>query len=337
VGSDTTFRDDQLPTFSDIDEAARHIGAACVVTPLLESSVINARVGGRVLVKAEGLQRTGSFKMRGAYNRMRLLNEDERGRGVVAYSSGNHGQAVAAAARQLGTTATVVMPADAPRTKADKTRALGAEVIFYDRQRDDRVAIGRRLAEERGLVLVPPFEDRYVIAGAGTVALEMVQQARAVGAELDALIACCSGGGLAAGSALTMRALVPQGEVLAAEPVGFDDTARSLAAGVRVTNDPSARSICDSVLAPTPGALTFAVNRTRLTGAVAVTDDEVIEAMRTAFRDLGLVAEPGGSVALAAVLSGRYPARGRTVGVTLSGSNIDLESALRWMGGSVPD
>jgi threonine dehydratase len=322
-----------LPTFADVEEAARHVGVACIVTPLLESAVINARVGGRLLVKAEGLQRTGSFKMRGAYNRMRLLTADERARGVVAYSSGNHGQAVAATARLLGTTATVVMPADAPKTKADKTRALGAEVLFYDRQRDDRVAIGRQLAEERGLVMVPPFEDRFVMAGAGTVALETVRQAEAMGAPLDAMIACCSGGGLAAGTALVMRALVPDGEVYAAEPVGFDDTARSLAAGHRVSNEPGLTSICDSVLAPTPGELTFEVNRRNLSGAVAVSDDEVIEAMRTAFRDLGLVAEPGGSVALAAVLSGRYPLEGRTVAVTLSGSNIDLQSALRWMGG----
>ena len=321
-----------LPTFADIEDAARHIAAACIVTPLLESAVINARVGGRVLVKAEGLQRTGSFKMRGAYNRMRLLSADELARGVVAYSSGNHGQAVAATARLLGTTATVVMPADAPRTKAEKTRALGAEVVFYDRQRDDRVAIGRRLAEERGLTMVPPFENRFVMAGAGTVALETVRQAEAMGASIDALIACCSGGGLAAGCGLVMRALVPHGEMFAAEPVGFDDTARSLAAGHRVSNAPGAISICDSVLAPTPGELTFEINREHLTGALSVTDDEVIEAMRTAFRDLGLVAEPGGSVALAAVLAGRLPLEGRTVAVTLSGSNIDLASALRWMG-----
>lgn len=320
-----------LPSFADIEEAARHIGAACIVTPLLESPVINDRIGGRLLVKAEGIQRTGSFKMRGAYNRMRLLTADERARGVVAYSSGNHGQAVAACARLLGTTATVVMPADVPRTKVDKTRAWGAEVVFYDRQKDDRVAIGKRLAAERGLTLVPPFEDRYVMAGAGTVALETVQQARAMGATLDAMIACCSGGGLAAGTGLVMRTLVPGAEVLAAEPAGFDDTARSLAAGARVGNAPGLTSICDSVLAPMPGELTFEVNRVHLTGAVAVTDAEVVEAMRTAFRDLGLVAEPGGSVALAAVLTGRYDARGRTVAVTLSGSNVDLESAMRWM------
>ncbi len=320
-----------LPTFADIEEAARHIGAACIVTPLLESPVINDRIGGRLLVKAEGIQRTGSFKMRGAYNRMRLLTADERARGVVAYSSGNHGQAVAACARLLGTTATVVMPADVPRTKVDKTRAWGAEIVFYDRQKDDRVAIGKRLAAERGLVLVPPFEDRYVMAGAGTVALETVQQARAAGATLDAMIACCSGGGLAAGTGLVMRTLVPAADVFAAEPVGFDDTARSLAAGERVSNTPGLTSICDSVLAPMPGELTFEVNRVHLTGALAVSDTEVIDAMRTAFRDLGVVAEPGGSVAMAAVLSGRYDARGRTVAVTLSGSNVDLDAALRWM------
>lgn len=327
-----TIAQQDLPTFADVSDAARHIGAACIVTPLLESPVLNARVGGRLLVKAEGLQRTGSFKMRGAYNRMRLLSADERRRGVVAYSSGNHGQAVAAAARMLGTTATVVMPSDVPHVKAEKTRALGAEVLFYDRQRDDRVAIGNRLAEERGLVMVPPFEDRFVMAGAGTVALEMVQQADAMGAPIDILVACCSGGGLTAGSALVMRELRPDGEVYAAEPEGFDDTARSLAAGHRVQNEPGRSSICDSVLAVTPGALTFAVNRERLTGALVVSDAEVIDAMRVAFRELGLVAEPGGAVALAAILSGRLALGGRTVAVTLSGSNIDLQSALRWMG-----
>lgn len=320
-----------LPTFADIEDAARHVGEACIVTPLLESAVINARVGGRLLVKAEGLQRTGSFKMRGAWNRMRRLTPDELSRGVVAYSSGNHGQAVAACARRLGTSAVVVMPADVPRTKAEKTRAFGAEVLFYDRQREDRVAIAKRLMEERGLVMVPPFEDRWVMAGAGTVALETVRQAEAMGVTLDAMIACCSGGGLAAGTALVIRTLLPNAQVLAAEPADFDDTARSLAAGHRVSNAPGLTSICDSVMAPTPGELTFEINRRYLTGAVAVTDAEVIEAMRTAFRDLGLVAEPGGSVALASVLTGRFPLDGRTVAVTLSGSNVDLASALQWM------
>ena len=329
--SDAVISPELLPTFADIEDAARHVGEACIVTPLLESAVINARVGGRLLVKAEGLQRTGSFKMRGAWNRMRRLTPDELSRGVVAYSSGNHGQAVAACARRLGTSAVVVMPADVPRTKAEKTRAFGAEVLFYDRQREDRVAIAKRLMEERGLVMVPPFEDRWVMAGAGTVALETVRQAEAMGVTLDAMIACCSGGGLAAGTALVIRTLLPNAQVLAAEPADFDDTARSLAAGHRVSNAPGPTSICDSVMAPTPGELTFEINRRYLTGAVAVTDAEVIEAMRTAFRDLGLVAEPGGSVALASVLTGRFPLDGRTVAVTLSGSNVDLASALQWM------
>ena len=329
--SDAVISPELLPTFADIEDAARHVGEACIVTPLLESEVINARVGGRLLVKAEGLQRTGSFKMRGAWNRMRRLTPDELSRGVVAYSSGNHGQAVAACARRLGTSAVVVMPADVPRTKAEKTRAFGAEVLFYDRQREDRVAIAKRLMEERGLVMVPPFEDRWVMAGAGTVALETVRQAEAMGVTLDAMIACCSGGGLAAGTALVIRTLLPDAQVLAAEPADFDDTARSLAAGHRVSNAPGLTSICDSVMAPTPGELTFEINRRYLTGAVAVTDAEVIEAMRTAFRDLGLVAEPGGSVALASVLTGRFPLDGRTVAVTLSGSNVDLASALQWM------
>ena len=319
------------PAFADIESAAHRIAPVCVVTPLLESPVVNERVGGRVLIKAEGLQRTGSFKIRGAYNCIAQLSESERECGVVAYSSGNHGQAVAAAARLLGTTAVVVMPADAPQAKIVKTRAFGAEVVLYDRYREDRAAISERLAAERGLVLVPPYDDRRIIAGAGTVGREIVMQTLEMDVRLDALLVCCSGGGLTAGCALALQAMSPQTAVIAVEPVGLDDTGRSLAAGMRMSNDSSARSICDALLVPTPGVLTFAINCSLLSGAVAVADDEAVEAMATAFREFGLVVEPSGVIALAAILSGRYDARDKTVAVTLTGSNVDLSTAMRLM------
>ena len=319
------------PNFTEIEEAAGRIAAACVVTPLLESSLLNARLGGRILVKAEGLQRTGSFKMRGAFNRMSQLTDEERRRGVVAYSSGNHAQAVAAAARALGTTAVIVMPADAPHGKIEKTKAYGGEVVLYDRYREDRAAIGEKLARERGLMLVPPYEDRRILAGAGTLGREVAAQSKAMGASLDTLLVGCSGGGLIAGCALAMEVMSPGTAVMAVEPAGFDDTGRSLASGTRVANDPEARSICDSLLAPTPGELTFTVNQRLLKGALAVTDAEALEGLKVAFRDFGLVAEPGGVLPLAAVVTGRYDACGKTVAVVLSGSNVDLDAFAEWI------
>ena len=316
----------KAPVFEDILEAAGRIRSVCIVTPLLESHPLNERIGGRLLVKAEGLQRTGSFKLRGAYNRMSRLTEEELRRGVVAYSSGNHGQAVAAAARLLGTTAVIIMPEDTPRTKVDKTLSHGAEVVHYDRYREDRAAIGREVASSRGRVLIPPFEDPHVIAGAGTLGREIVMQASELGVDLDALLVCCSGGGLTAGCAIAVETMSPATQVYAVEPVAFDDTARSLAAGTRVTNDPAARSICDAVQSPTPGELTFSINRRLLAGALTVTDEEVVDAMMVAARELGLVVEPGGAVALAAVLSRRLDPGGRTVAVTLSGSNVTIGS-----------
>jgi threonine dehydratase len=311
------------PDADDIEAATARIAAACVVTPLLQSAELNARVGGRVLLKAEGLQRTGSFKLRGAYNRLAQLTAAQRDAGVVAYSSGNHAQAVACAAALVGTTAVIVMPADAPVRKIARTRAYGADVVLYDRTREDRAAIAAGLAAARGLTLVPPFEDRDVIAGQGTLAREIARQARQAASAPDALLVCCSGGGLVAGCAIAMQALLPDCAVYAVEPAGFDDTARSLAAGQRLSNAADARSICDALLVTTPGALTFAINRDRLAGALVVTDTQVEAAMRFAFADLGLVVEPGGAVALAAVLTGSFDARGRTVAVTLTGRNVD--------------
>lgn len=320
----------QAPDFAEIEQAAERIRGVLRETPLLESERLNRRLGGRLLVKAEGLQQTGSFKPRGAWNRLSLLTPEERERGVATFSSGNHGQAVAWAAQRLGVRrAVIVMPSDAPAKKVEATRGWGGEVRLYDRLREDREALGRALAEEQGLVLVPPYDDRRVVAGAGTLGREVAKQAEAMDARPDLLLVNCSGGGLTAGCALAWEALLPDARVWAVEPQGFDDTARSLAAGTRVANPPEARSICDSVLAPTPGVLTFAINAPRLGGAAAVSDDEALEAMGVAFAEFGLVVEPGGAISLAAVLTGRVALEGRCVAVVLSGANVDADLFVR--------
>jgi threonine dehydratase len=309
-------------TFPDVEAAARRIAGQAVVTPLIESPALNERLGCRVLMKAETLQRVGAFKFRGAYNRLVQLTPEERTRGVVAFSSGNHAQGVAEAARLLGMKAAIVMPGDAPGPKIDNTRRLGGEVILYDRWTEDREAICARVAAERGATVVPSFDDAGVIAGQGTVGLEIGADAKALGLKLDAVYVPASGGGLAAGIGL---ALDPQTALYTAEPATMDDHARSLAAGERLANDPKARSICDALLAPMPGKITFALNRTRLSGGVTATDDEALRAMAFAYDVLKLVVEPGGAVALAALLAGRIDAKGRTVGVVLSGGNVSPE------------
>jgi threonine dehydratase len=315
----------RLPEFEDVRAAAVRIAGHARRTPLLWDTPLDGRCGGTILLKLETLQHTGSFKFRGAYNRLTQLDPAQRAAGVVAFSSGNHAQGVAAAARLLGVPATIVMPADAPRVKLQNTIALGAEVITYDRLRESREALAARLAAERGAVLVPSFDDPEIIAGQGTVGLEIAEQAAALGVRLDDVIVCTSGGGLVAGTALAIRALSPATRVWTAEPEGHDDHRRSLASGRRETNAPGTRSICDALLAPEPGVLTFEINRRLLAGGVAVSDAEVRGAIAYAARTLKLVVEPGGAVALAAVLAGRIDPRGRAVAVVLSGGNIDDE------------
>jgi threonine dehydratase len=315
-----------LPTIDDIRAAAERIRGKAVLTPLLESPALNARIGGRLLVKAETLQRTGSFKFRGAYNTLVQFDARQRKSGVVTYSSGNHAQGVAAAAQLLGIPAIIVMPADAPAIKIANTKGYGAEVVLYDRYKEIREDVGGAIARERGATIVAPYDEPQVIAGQGTAGLEIAAQARALGATLDAAIVCCGGGGLTAGCATALAAESPSTAVFIAEPEGFDDTRRSLIAGERVSNDPKARSICDALLAPTPGVLTFAINRRLLKGGFAVSDAEVRRAMAIAFADLKLVVEPGGAAALAAVLSGKFPIGGKTVAVTASGGNVDRET-----------
>ena len=308
-----------LPTFADVAAAAERLARVVRATPLLESEALNALVGGRVLLKAEPLQHTGSFKLRGAYNAI----SQSAAPAVVAYSSGNHAQGVARAARLLGRQATVVMPSDAPAIKIANTRADGAEVRLYDRHRESREAIGAEIAARTGAVLIRPYDDPQIIAGQGTVGLELAEQARAAGAIPDAALIPCGGGGLIAGCSLALAELCPGIAIHAVEPAAFDDTRRSLAAGARVGNPEGGRSICDALLVPTPGELTFALNRHLLAGGLVASDAEVRRALAFAFAHLKLVVEPGGAVALAALLAGAFDARGRTVAVVLSGGNVD--------------
>jgi threonine dehydratase len=312
-----------MPSFADVRAAAARLAGHAQRTPLLTGTPLDAKVGGRVLLKLETLQHTGSFKFRGAWNRLTQLNAAQRKAGVVAFSSGNHAQGVAAAARQLGIPATIVMPGDAPAVKLRNTQTLGATVVLYDRQRESREEIAAKIAVERGAVLVPSFDDPDIIAGQGTVGLEILEQAAAMGIGVDDVVACCSGGGLVAGIALAVTALSPTTRIWCAEPAGFDDYRRSLAAGQRLRNEPGAHSICDALLAPMPGELTFAINAELLSGGLAVTDDEVRAAIGYAARTLKLIVEPGGAVALASVMSGRLETHGRTVAVVLSGGNIE--------------
>ncbi|MCP1336123.1 threonine ammonia-lyase [Futiania mangrovi] len=321
-----------LPTFADIADAARALEGHAVRTPLIEADLLNAEAGRRILVKAEALQRTGSFKFRGAYNRIRLIPEADRTKGVIAYSSGNHAQGVALAARLLGAPATIIMPADAPALKKANTEAYGATVVTYDRWNESREEIGERLVAETGATLVRPYDDRHVIAGQGTSGLEIAEECAARGIRPDAVLVCCGGGGLTSGIVLALAKRMPGVPVYAVEPAGFDDWRRSLEAGARVANDPSARSICDAIVTPTPGEITWAISATRLAGAVAVSDAEAEDAMRVAFRRLKLVVEPGGAVALAAALSDRLPGNPRTVVAVASGGNVDADLYARVIG-----
>jgi len=303
--------------------AAERLRGHIIRTPMLRHPLLDELTGGVVLVKPEPLQRTGSFKLRGATNAALLLAPAARPGGIATHSSGNHGQAIACAAARLGIPAVIAMPADAPSIKVENTRRWGAEVVFFDRGTTDREALSARLAAERGATAVPPFDHPDVIAGQGTLALELAEDAAAAGLTLEALAVCTGGGGLIAGCALALEAAAPAAEIWAVEPEGWDDTARSLAAGERLANDGAGEGLCDALLSMRPGALTFPINRRRLAGGVVVTPAEVFRAMRFAFEHLKIVVEPGGAVALAAVLAGRVSARGRVTGVVLSGGNVD--------------
>jgi threonine dehydratase len=315
------------PGIADVRDAAERLRGVAVRTPLLHAEALSEVLGCRLYVKAEPLQRTGSFKFRGAYNRVSRLERAALTRGVVAYSSGNHAQAVAAAARLMAAPAVIVMPRDAPAIKIAGTRRWGAEIVLYDRQRDDREAIGGRLAAERGMTLVKPFDEPLVIAGQGTIGLEIAADCRALGVTPDIVVVPAGGGGLIAGTALALEAEAPTAKVYAAEPEGWHDHALSLAAGRPLpAPDPTVRTVCDALLAAAPGELTFALNRRLLAGGVAVSDAEVFRAIAGAFRDLKLVIEPGGAAALAAVLANRPAVAGRTVVAVASGGNVDPDT-----------
>jgi threonine dehydratase len=310
-------------TAHDIETAAGRIAGIAVRTPLIRSPLLDERVGASVYLKAETLQRMGSFKFRGAYNRCAAISADRRGAGVVAYSSGNHAQGVAAAAKLLGMPAVIVMPSDAPRPKRERTAALGAEVVLYDRNSEDRTAIAHAIADKRGAIVVPPFDDPMVIAGQGTIGREIVQDLHALGLTPDVVIVGASGGGLAAGISLAVKSAVPGADFYTAEPEGFDDTLRSFASGHRERNPRLSGTICDALMTNTPGELTFPITQRLIGKGVTATDREVEEAVAFAWRELKLVVEPGGAIGLAALLAGRPDVKGKVVVAILSGGNVD--------------
>jgi threonine dehydratase len=312
-------------TPADIDAAAKVIAPYAVRTPLLWHPVLNDRIGTKVFLKPELLQRTGSFKFRGAFNKLSSIPQDKRSGGVVAFSSGNHAQGVAAAAQILKMQATIVMPADSPALKRERTKSYGAEVVLYDRDREDREAIARGIADKRGATLVKPYDDPMIMAGQGTAGLEIAQDMAALGVAPDIVVAPASGGGLIGGIATAVKAKFPQAQVIVAEPKDYDDHGLSLRAGKRERHHAKARTICDALMAETPGEITFAVNSKLLAGGVIASDEEVGAAMAFAFRELKLVVEPGGAVGLAALLCGRLDVRGKTVVIVLSGGNVDAE------------
>jgi threonine dehydratase len=313
----------QIPSIADVLQARERLKGHAVVTPLIESPTLNALSRGRVLIKAECLQRTGSFKFRGAWNCISRLAPDKAKGGVVAYSSGNHAQGVAAAAQMMKLPALIVMPEDTPEIKKANTRAYGAEIVTYNRNREDREEIANGIARERGAVIVPPFEHAEIIAGQGTSGLEAIEQAAERDARLDAVLIPAGGGGLTAGNTLAFSAKSPATEIHTVEPEGFDDHARSLKSGKRERNARASGSICDALLSPAPGELTFAINQPRLAQGLVVSEAEVKRAMVFAFEHLKLVIEPGGAVGLAAVLAGKIPTQGRSIAVIASGGNVD--------------
>lgn len=308
-----------------VEAAAVRLEGVAVRTPVLDSPVLDAATGGSVFLKAECLQRTGSFKIRGAYNLLSQLTPEQAGRGVVAWSSGNHAQGVACAAGLLGIRAAIVMPQDAPRIKRENTERLGGEIVSYDRRTGDREAIARQLASERRAAVVPSYDHEDIIAGQGTAGLELADELQSRSVQPDQVLICCGGGGLTAGCVLALHAAFPGCRVFAVEPEAFDDTARSLSSGKRETNRPGAESICDALQTPSPGEITFAINRAHGVSVLLVSDREVRLAMRFALDVFGIVLEPGGAVALAAVLAGKVDTKDRTTAAILSGGNVDAE------------
>ena len=314
----------KLPTFEDVTQAADRLAGHANPTPLLRHTLLDKISGQSLYIKNETAQKSGAFKYRGAYSRLSLLNADARKAGVVAFSSGNHAQGVALAAKELGMSATIVMPNTAPQAKKQGTLSHGAKIVEYDPVTTKREELGAQIARDEGRTLVKPFDDRFVIAGQGTCGLEILQQANGMSVSLDALITPMGGGGLCAGINLAVRALSPKTKTYGAEPIGYDDHARSLAAGKRISNTAAPLSLCDALMSPAPGEITFAINKTHLSGVFVMSDDACLLAMAVAQETLGVTLEPGGAIALAAILSRRTTIPlGSNVAIVLSGGNVD--------------
>jgi len=320
------------PTLKDIKDAAKAFHGAVTKTPVLENKDANKDIGARVLIKDEAAQRTGAFKFRGAFNRMRQLTKKEKQAGVITYSSGNHGQAVALAATLFDTQATIVMPDDAPQEKIDDTRKLGAKVVTYDRNTETREDALQRFKENKKYIEVPPSEDRRILAGAGTVALEFIEQAKDLNVDLDIVLVPCGGGGLTAATAIVFEELSPHTKIYAVEPELFDDTKRSFEAGKRIANPKGLTTICDSIMTDIPGELTFSINKEKLSGVLTVSDEEVEQAVAFAFKEYKTVIEPGAAVALAAILSNKMDIEGKHVGVIATGGNIGPKALCNVLG-----
>src|SRR4051812_12413426 len=318
-----------LPTVADVEAAAKKLAGVAIRTPLVSSPVLDQRLGARVFLKCETLQRTGSFKFRGAYNKISSIAPDRKANGVVAYSSGNHAQGVAHAAALCGMPAGIGMPAGAPRAQRGRAAALGAEIVLYDRDKEDRAAIARRITGERGAVLVPPFDDPLIIAGQGTAGREICEDLEKLGIKPEIAVVGASGGGLIAGIALGVKARAPETKFYSAEPAGFDDTARSFVSGKRERNPRMSGTICDALMTETPGLVTWEINKKLVGDGVTATDEEVGRAVAFAFHELKLVVEPGGAIGLAALLAGKLDIKGKVVVAVLSGGNVDAEMFAR--------
>lgn len=321
--------DEKPPVFADISAAAKRIEDRAVRTPLLECSALNEHASATVFIKPECLQRTGSFKFRGAYNTLSQMSETERQAGVIACSSGNHAQGVAMAAELFACPATIVMPSDAPRIKVERTRRSGADIIFYDRETEDRDQVTAEVIDEKGGTLVHPFNHPHVIAGQGTVGLEIAEDLNNMDQEPDRVLVCTGGGGLTAGVALAIHQHYPTAKIHSVEPAGFDDYRRSLQSNSIEKNDQQTGSICDAVITPSPGSLGFEINAKILSEGLVVTDQDALKAVRFAFEELKLVVEPGGAVALAALLNAGQRWAGEVIVVIISGGNVDQEMFLR--------
>lgn len=319
----------KIPEFADVQSAAEKLYGYSVKTPLLKCEDLSEKLSAEIYVKPECLQRVGAFKFRGAFNRLCRLSDEEKKKGVVAYSSGNHAQGVAAAAQILGINAVIVMPKDAPKMKMDNTISYGAEVITYDRETESREEIADKISKEKGSVVVPSFEDFYIIAGQGTTALEAVKQAEELGIEFDIFMTPVGGGGLISGCSIAVKELSSNTHIIGVEPDGFNDVQRSLEGGKIVSNKKASGSVCDAILTVHPEEMTFSIMRDNLSDILTVTDDEALNAVKYAWEKLKLVVEPGGAVALAAILAGKLNVTNKKICLVLSGGNVDKEMFVR--------